>query len=91
MVLRSDKLLTTSLMARLSVEDRISAPSDIYPLLQRFGTKFIVIEDRPSGGAVLDWLRDELRTQRFVERRRFPIGEGGPEVHGVSLVVYEYR
>ncbi len=90
-VLRSDKLLTTSLMAQLNVEDRITAPSDIYPLLNRFGTRFIVIEDRPSGGAVLDWLRDELRTQRFVERRRFPVGQGSSELHGVSLVVYEYR
>ena len=89
-VLRSDKLLTTSLMARLSVEDLIKSPSDIYPLLQRYGTRFIVIEDRPSGG-VLDWLRDELRTDEFVERRRFPIGDGSPELRGVSLVAYEYR
>jgi hypothetical protein len=90
-VLRSDKLLTTSLMGRLSVEDRITAPSDIYPLLHRFGTKLIVIEDRPSGGAVLDWLRDELRTARFAEKRRFPIGQGSRELNGVSIVVYEYR
>jgi hypothetical protein len=90
-VLRADKLLTTSLMARLNVEDLIDAPSDIYPILHRYGTKFVVIEDRPSGVPVLDWLRDELRTARFVERRRFPIGEGSPQLAGVSLVVFEYK
>ena len=84
-VLRSDKLLTTSLMGRLSVEDRIASPEDIYPLLDRYGTKFIVIEDRPSGSIVLDWLRDELRSDRFIERRRM-----GSALGGASLVVYEY-
>lgn len=84
-VLRSDKLLTTSLMGRLSVEDRIGSPQDIYPLLDRYGTKFIVIEDRPSGSVVLDWLRDELRGDRFIERRRM-----GSALGGTSLVVYEY-
>lgn len=82
-VLRSDKLLTTSLMGQLSVEDRIGSPKQIYPLLDRYGTKFIVIEDKPSGSIVLDWLRDELRGDRFIERRRI----GG----GLSLVVYEYK
>jgi hypothetical protein len=82
-VLRSDKLLTTSFMSQLSVEDRIGSPKEIYPLLDRFGTKFIVIEDRPTGSIVLDWLRDELRGNRFIERRRI----GG----GASLAVYEYK
>jgi hypothetical protein len=90
-VLRADKLLTTSLMARLSIEDLIDAPTDIYPLLHRYGTRFVVIEDRPGGGMVLDWLSSELRTERFVERRRFLIGEGHPQLRGVSLVVFEYR
>jgi hypothetical protein len=90
-VLRSDKLLTTSLMGRLSVENLIQGPSDIYPILRRFGTRFVVIEDRPSGSAALDWLRDELRTDRFVERGRFPIGDASPELKGVSLAVYEFR
>jgi Dolichyl-phosphate-mannose-protein mannosyltransferase len=90
-VLRSDKLLTTSLMGQLSIADRIEAPSDIYPLLQRFGTRFIVTEDRPSDSVVLNWLATELLTDRFIERKRFPIGDGAPELRGVSLVVYEYR
>lgn len=89
-VLRSDKLLTTSLMAQLSVEDRIDSPDEIAPLLQEYGTRFIVLEDRPSGSPPLDWLRDIVRTDRFVERRRFEIEDGFSDLRGVSLVVYEY-
>jgi hypothetical protein len=73
------------------MEDLIDEPSDIYPILHRYGTKFVVIEDRPSGVPALDWLRDELRSERFVERRRFAIGEGSPQLTGVSLVVFEYK
>ena len=89
-VLRADKLLTTSLMNRVSIEDRISSPAEIYPLLGTYGTRFIVIEDRPSGSVVLDWLRDELKTDRFIERRRIPFDRGSP-LDGTALVVYEYK
>ena len=88
-VLRADKLLTTSLMGHLSVEDRIQSADEIYSLLDRYGTRFIVIEDRPSGSRVLDWLRDELRGDRFIERRR--LGGGQSSLRGPSLVVYEYK
>jgi hypothetical protein len=89
-VLRSDKLLTTSLMGQLSVEDRIGSPKEIYPLLDRYGTRFIVIEDMPSGSIVLDWLRDELRGNRFVERRRVSVNPSDSSPRGSSLAVYEY-
>ena len=90
-VLRSDKLLTTSLMGQLSVEDRIHSPTEIYPLLDRFGTRFIVIEDRPSGSPVIDSLRDELKGDRFIERRRVLNDqfEAAPRVP--ALLIYEYK
>jgi len=72
-------------MGRLSVEDRIANPKDIYALLDRYGTRFIVIEDRPSGAIVLDWLREELKSDKFIERRRIASG-----LRGASIVVYEY-
>lgn len=90
-VLRADKLLTTSLMGQLSVEDRIRSAGDIYPLLDRYGTRFIVIEDRPAGSIVLDWLRDELRGDRFIERRRLGEKRSSSYQRGASLIVYEYK
>jgi hypothetical protein len=89
-VLRADKLLTTSLMGQLAVEDRIDSPEEIYPLLGKYGTKFIVIEDRDTGEVVIDWLRRELTTRHFVERQRIPIVSSDPRLMGVSLAVYEY-
>jgi hypothetical protein len=88
-VLRSDKLFTTSLMNQLSVEDRIRSPQEIYAALDRYGTRFIVIEDTRTGSVVLDWLRDELKGDRFIERRRF--GVDRPTPGDLSLVVYEYK
>jgi hypothetical protein len=90
-VLRSDKLLTTSFMNEVSVEDRISNREEIYDKLKTFGTRYVVIEDRPSGSRVLDWLRDECRTDRFIERGRFPIVTTDARLAGVDVVVYEYR
>jgi hypothetical protein len=89
-VLRSDKILTTSFVGRMSVGDRITHPREIYEILHRFGVKFIVIEDRPSQSHVLEWLREELRSSRFVERRRIPFKTSDRRLRGTSLVIYEY-
>jgi hypothetical protein len=89
-VLRSDKILTTSEMGQLSVEDRISAPSQIYPLLEQYGTRYVVVEDRPTSSVVLNWLLAELHTPRFAERGRFPTDSADRRLAGVDVVVYEY-
>jgi hypothetical protein len=90
-VLRSDKVLTTSMMNSLSHEDNIHSPEEIYPLLDKYGTRFVVIEDRPTGSTVLDWLRDEVKGDRFIERRRIRIATTDRRLQGVDLVVYEYK
>lgn len=90
-VLRSDKLLTTSLMENLSMSDQIESPDEIYALLDRFGTKYVVIEDRPTGSMVLDWLRDAVKGDRFIERSRVPIQTWDRRLRGVDLAVYEYK
>jgi hypothetical protein len=90
-VLRSDKILTTSRMGRSSVKDRITDRQEIYGLLRMYGTRFVVIEDHPSDSQVLDWLREELRTDRFIERQRIPIQTSDKRLRGVSLAIYEYR
>jgi hypothetical protein len=89
-VLRADKLLTTSFMTHTSVAERIKSPSEIYDILRSFGTKYVVIEDRPSEARVLDWLREEVRSPRFIERTRIPFGTSDRRLRGTSLAVYEY-
>lgn len=89
-VLRSDKILTTSFLGRPSVVDRITEPSEIYTALRRFGTRYVVIEDRPSRSSVQEWLRQELLSARFAERWRKPIGTTDPRLRGTSLAIYEF-
>ena len=88
-VLRSDKLLTTSRMATLSVEDLIHQPDEIYGVLKRYGTRFVLIEDRPSGATVLDSL--ESSCGRVASSNDgVSIGDAAPGLQGVSLAMYEY-
>lgn len=89
-VLRSDKILTTSQMSHLSVEDRITDRGQIYDVLREMGTRYVVIEDIRSGSKVIDWLRDELHSSHFAERQRFPIDTRDRRLRGADLVVYEY-
>lgn len=89
-VLRSDKLLTTSYLGSPSFADRVRGPEEIVPVLRTFGTRYVVIEDRPSQSQVLEWLRETLRSRRFAERRRLPIGTVDPRLRGTSLAVYEF-
>jgi len=89
-VLRADKLFTTSRMADVAYQDRIETPDEIYEALRRLGTRYVVIEDRPSRSAVLRWLQEELRSAKFAERWRMPIETTDPRLRGTSLAVYEY-
>jgi hypothetical protein len=76
-------------MQRPSVEDRIQRPDQIYAGLHQFGTRYVVLEDRPSESRVLEWLRQELKSPRFIERRRIPIRTTDPRLRGTSLAIFE--
>jgi hypothetical protein len=89
-MLRADKLFATSLMGWHGLTQQIDRPEAIYPILQRYGTQYIVLEDTPSQSKALDWLRDALKTPRFAERLRLPLNGSHRTMRGVSLVVYEY-
>lgn len=89
-VLRADKIFTTSRLGTVAVEDRIERPEQIYDALNAYGTRYIVIEDRPSTSTVLEWLRTELRGSRFRVSRTVPITSAAPRLAGTNLVVYEY-
>ncbi len=89
-VLRADKLLTTSRMGRTSVEDRIKDRREIYAQLRTYGTRYVVIEDVPPQSDVLEWLREELKTSRFAERLRIPMESRDKRLRTASLVIYEY-
>jgi hypothetical protein len=90
-ILRADKLLTTSEMGNLSVHQQINAPQEIYALLDKYGTAYVVTEDVPVRAPALRWLQEVLTSDRFVERRRIPIETRDRRLRGASIVIYEYR
>lgn len=88
-VIRADKVLTTSMMDKVAAEDRISDPRQIDDIVRRFGVGYVVVEDRPSASKVQNWLLDDLRSAGYVERLRVPIASTDPRLRNVSVVVYE--
>ena len=90
-VLRADKILTTSRLGNPAVEDRIERPDAIRPILAELGVGYVVIEDRPSESKVLEWLRSELTSDAYVERLRVPIESTDRRLRGTDLVVYQVR
>jgi hypothetical protein len=88
-VLRSDKILTTSYMANTAFKEKIQEPAQIDGILNDFGTQFVVIEDRPSRSRVLEWLRSRVKRAPYVERLRVPLRSSDGRLKGVDLLVFE--
>lgn len=88
-VLRSDKIFTVSSMRRLALVDLIDSPASIAPTFARLGTGYIVIEDQKSQSPVLEWVRQELHSDRYIERLRVPIDTRDLRLQHTDIVVYE--
>ena len=88
-VLRSDKLLATSQLASI-VQEKVSSVSEIHSILQTFGIRYVVIEDRKSPSRALELLREEVRKDRFILRKTIPIRSNASELQNVNLSIYEY-
>lgn len=59
-VVRANKILTTSYVNRVWYRDRIDAPEQIDDVFRELGIRFVVLEDRASASKVLNWLGDRL-------------------------------
>ena len=90
-VLRADKILTTSFMQHSAIEERISSPAEIFDALQRFGTRYVVVEERATKVRVLRWVEDVVRTDRFRELYRAPLISDDPRMPNAWIGVYEYK
>jgi hypothetical protein len=90
-VLRADKLLTTSMMHAPAYRNRIATRGEIDRVLQQFGVAYVVIEEKRYPDGPLAWLGEDVKTARFAERLRVPIQSDDPRLRGIDLVVYEYN
>jgi 4-amino-4-deoxy-L-arabinose transferase-like glycosyltransferase len=90
-VLRADKILTTSRGGRLDFERRVNRPEEIQPILQRYGVGYVVIEDRAYPDGPLRWLQQIVQTTAFELRNRIQLESGDRRLEGATLSVYAYR
>lgn len=88
-VLRADKTLVTSSLARI-IATQLTTPEQIYAMLRDFGTAYVVLEDAPYSSPPLELLRQEVKTDHFAVRQRIPFRSNSDKLQGVDLVVYEY-
>jgi 4-amino-4-deoxy-L-arabinose transferase-like glycosyltransferase len=90
-VLRADKVLTTSRMRVLDFERRIQRPEEILPILRRYGVGYVVVEDRPYPAGPLQWLQQLVATDDFELRKKIPIGSNDNRLDGATVSVYAFK
>ena len=89
-VLRTDKILATSKMYSV-VKERINSREQIYEILQKYGVGYVVLEDKKSESQALEWLREEVKTDNFILRKKVILRSSYQEVNNVPLAIYEYK
>ncbi len=89
-VLRADKLLITSFLWWVA-EERITSREQIYPILQKFGVGYVIIEDLKYPSPPMEWLREEVKTDRFILRQSIPIHSNNARLRDVAIHIYEYK
>ena len=60
-------------------------------MLRDFGVGYVVIEDVKYKSPPLEWLREEVKSERFILRKRIPIRSNIKKLQDVTLAVYEYK
>lgn len=89
-VLRANKILATSKMNRI-VKERINTREEIYKFLNNFGVGYVVIEDTATGSRSLEWLREEVKSAKFILRKEITLRSNNRKVSNVPLAIYEYK
>jgi hypothetical protein len=90
-VMRADKILTTSRMADSDFELVVHRPEEILPILNEFGVGYVVLEDVPYGKGPLEWLRQLLHSDDFALRQRIPVLTSDSRLGDFALAIYEYK
>jgi len=92
-VLRGSKVLARS-AARIywSLKEHVKAEEDIYKILNDYGTKYVVVEDRDIlGVAAFKMLRKALNSENFTLVKKITLKTNVEKVRNISLLIYEYN
>ncbi|MHA2220315.1 MAG: hypothetical protein ACXACY_30930, partial [Candidatus Hodarchaeales archaeon] len=88
-ILRANKILATSKMNRI-VEERIDRPEGIYKILKDYGVGYVIIKDTETGSRALEWLREEVKNEKFILHKKIALQSNNPQENNVMLAIYEY-
>ena len=89
-VLRADKMLADP-PASWVVGERGTGRELIHGILRDLGTGYVVIEDKEFGSPTLDLLREELKSERFVLRKRIPIRLNSSKLLDIASTTYRSK
>ncbi|GAK58830.1 4-amino-4-deoxy-L-arabinose transferase and related glycosyltransferase of PMT family-like [Candidatus Vecturithrix granuli] len=89
-VLRTDKILATSIMDTFA-QDRINSREQIYEVLQKYGVGYVVLEDKKSESCALEWLREEVKSDKFILRKEVLLRSNDDRLNNIPLAIYEYK
>jgi hypothetical protein len=90
-LLRADKVLTTSLMNKLDFKKQIQSPDEVLPLIRKYGVGYVVIENGIYPPGALQWLEDIATSDVFEPVRQISIGTSDRRLHDGSISIYRYR
>jgi len=89
-ILRADKMLATSKMNWI-IDNRIKKRDEIYEILKNWGVRYVVIEDVESPSRSLEWLRQEVKSDRFILRKMITLKSNKLKTDNVPLSIYEFK
>lgn len=89
-VLRANIILATLRMRRI-IEDLIKSSKEIYDILNKFGISHVIMEDLKYRSPALEMLREEVRSDMFVLKKRIHIQSRYSRLKDVTLAIYEYK
>ena len=89
-VLRADKLLATSMMDQI-IAERIHSVDDIYPLLNEYGVRQVVVAQAPPRCRALGWLDEATKSTHFTLVKTVNLHSTDTTIDATQLNLYEYN
>lgn len=89
-ILRADKVLATSKMNWI-IDNKIKKRDEIYDILKNYGVRYVVIEDIESPSRSLEWLRQEVKSDKFILCKVIILKSSYHKTDNVPLSIYEFK
>lgn len=92
-VLRDSKILVSwSVFREWGYRSYVNTEEDIYKILNKYGTKYIVVEDKEiQNEQAFKILRNMLKKDDFTLEKTIKIKSNMRKISGISILIYKYK